>query len=155
MNTRSTAAKLSCAPDLLTPGNCESRRVLQAQFNGTKYTMMMSGALSTFGDKQVARTLGYVGADIIEEAMLVSRHGIQRNRTEFVAGCLLHPGDALYMPPWTYHDVVTITPSVSMGTRFDVKKLDRLVPKYPVDWNSASVRERGRWGVAAAPRRQP
>jgi len=90
----------------------------------------------------VEKTLGYAGGELIEQAR---RHPY----VEFVAGCTLHPGEALYMPPWTWHDVFTTKPSISLGTRF---AYDKRHPKSwggapPIQWHTASKPMRTRYSV--------
>lgn len=143
-------------PGMRTPHHIDAVPQILSQFNGTKYAFMSSGGGIMHGrNKQQAKylaefgvhaeaTLGYVGPLQIEAAR-------RSNSTDFVAGCLLHPGDALYMPPWTFHDIFTVTPSISSGTRFDMAKM--MHTGHPVRrWKHSTLQERSHWGI---PKAQP
>lgn len=74
-----------------TPMHIDNVAQILSQFNGTKYAFM-AGFPSTSFSRAMERRLGFLGAHELE---------LGRNQTKFIAGCQLHPGEALYMPPWT------------------------------------------------------
>ena len=90
--------------------------------------------------------IGFVGAADLK---------LGRNESKFIAGCQLNPGDALYLPPWIWHDIFTLSPSISLGTRFS--NLELLRRRHPIrpskrHFKAATDQEIGRFGVQ--PKRQ-
>jgi len=95
-----------------------------SQFYGEKYVFMALLPTKKFARQMEAR-LGYVGSPVLSRPSLPVHSAY---------GCTLRPGEALFMPHSLWHDVLTVSPSVSLGSRF------RYAPPYPRSERSVKSR---------------
>ena len=89
----------------------------------------------------LVQRLGYLGGDVIQserQRMAAGRPGSSSSAGVF--GCMLHAGEALFMSPDTWHDVLTIEPSFSLGTRFRASR----TPWHAAGTGARRVRDRVR-----------
>ncbi len=93
-----------------------------SQFHGEKYVFMALLPTKKFARQMEAR-LGYVGSPVLSRPNLPVHSAY---------GCTLRAGEALFMPHSLWHDVLTVSPSVSLGSRF------RYAPPYPRSERSKS-----------------